>query len=193
MLGCRVTSSIRNNFQIKCRQEGRTGTEMLRAFAKAMVKFPDETLKFLQDHKSLLVVTFLVLVEFAGPPAVSSQEIVDPPPKVGRRVTISAMDSVVPPKIPGYELRVMDVSKRLIVNFDEAQIENGKLVIDLPIPIYFPSGSGGTHRDQLEAIYKELIAYSSRIQGDDSEMVDILARLNLVIEGMPKLRGTAED
>jgi len=92
-------------------------------------------------------------------------------------LTLSPDDSIAPIKVPGFELRVLDVRKKVSFDIDAER----EAVINLPIFIYIPRNPGSHKIDTREfrLLYNDLARIQARLQ--DGDLDKMLLRLDRAI------------
>ncbi len=96
------------------------------------------------------------------------------PPIEGKGVN----DSMLPLRIPGYELRVLDVRKKLLYNIKGNWVE-----ASLPVYFYFPTQPGNTARalQMLQQAFDQITKLGEKGQWSASEFREVLVNLDASI------------
>jgi hypothetical protein len=93
----------------------------------------------------------------------------------------SDLSTLIPTSLPGYELRVMDVTKR--VSFD---IGGTAVSAEVPIFVYMPKGSvfAADNARELRKLYNDLILIYDQERVDKERIRSMLKRMDTIIDSL---------
>lgn len=95
--------------------------------------------------------------------------------------------TIIPTALPGYELRVMDVTKR--VTFD---VSGTPVSAEVPIFIYMPRGTPamGDASKELRKLYNDLIMLYDKEAVDKERVRSMLQRMDVIIDSFDAMTPT---
>lgn len=120
----------------------------------------------------------------------SAPSLMIPPAMTSRDLTLKASrkdEMMLPLRLAGYELRVMDITKQ--VTFD---VRGMPIQADVPIFIYMPREPRGIEDStrELRRLYNDLIMVYDQERVDKKQIRDMLERLDIVIDRFDALNAS---
>jgi hypothetical protein len=92
------------------------------------------------------------------------------------RLSAAPEDSVLPAKIPGYELRALDVRKPVVLNVNGTWVQ-----ASLPVFFYFPTPVPPRAAPLLRQIYDDLLKLGRQPEWTAAELQAVLGNLDTAI------------
>ena len=104
-------------------------------------------------------------------------------------LTMAGDSPVLPLAIPGYELRVMDVTKRMTYNANGTPI-----MLEVPIFIYMPTAAltASDADKDLRFVYNDLISVYNTEKVDREQIRDILKRMDTALDKFENFTSVAK-
>ncbi len=105
------------------------------------------------------------------------------------KLTTAGDSPVLPLTIPGYELRVMDVNKKMTYNANGTPV-----MLEVPIFIYMPTAAltASDANKDLHAVYNDLISVYSTEKVDREQIRDILKRMDTALDKFENFTSVAK-